>query len=69
MRKHAERVEWLQARVPAALELLGLRDAPEKWSVRGLFVTRRPAHASYIEDVVFPIVPLDRLVAELLDTS
>jgi hypothetical protein len=65
MTKHAERVTWLEARVPAALELLGLGGAAEEWSVRGLFVTSRPVHAPYIDDVEFPIVPLKGLVAEL----
>lgn len=60
--KHAERVAWLETRMPAALELLKLSDAAEQWSVRGLFVTRRPVHAPYIEDVAFPIVPLNQLV-------
>jgi len=65
MRKHAERVAWLEARVPAALELLGLTGAAEEWSVRGLFVTGRPVHAPYIEDVAFPIVPLNQLAAHV----
>lgn len=68
MTKHVERVAWLQARVPAALELLDLTGAAD-WSVHGLFVTGRPVHAPYIEDVPFPIVPLNRLVAHLLRSS
>jgi hypothetical protein len=66
MTKHAERVTWLEARIPAALELLNLADVPDGWSVRGLFVTRRSVHASYIEDVVFPIVPVNELSALLM---
>lgn len=64
MTKHAERVAWLEARVPAALNLLGLTGA-EDWSVRGLFVTGRPVHAPYIEDVAFPIVSLNQLAAHV----
>lgn len=65
MTKHVERVAWLKARVPAALELLNLTGTAEHWSVHGLFVTGRPVHAPYIEDVAFPIVPLDQLVEHL----
>ena len=68
MTKHAERVAWLEARIPAALELLGLTGAAEEWSVRGLFVTGRPVHAPYIEDVSLPIVPLNELLAHVLNT-
>jgi len=65
MTKHAERVAWLKARIPAALQLLDLSGAAEGWAVRGLFVTERPVHAPYIEDVAFPIVPLNQLVGHL----
>ncbi|MGN6869479.1 MAG: hypothetical protein ACTHMY_13865 [Solirubrobacteraceae bacterium] len=64
MTKHAERVSWLEVRLPAALELLRLDGAPEVWSVRGLVVTSRPVHAPYIEDVTFPIVALSELMAQ-----
>jgi hypothetical protein len=65
MTKHAERVAWLEARIPAALERLELNDAAGEWLVRGLFVTGRPVHAPYIEDVAIQIVPLNRLVEHL----
>jgi hypothetical protein len=65
MTKDAERVAWLEARIRAALELLDLSGEAEDWSVRGLFVTGRPVHAPYIEDVAFPIVPINQLVEHL----
>jgi hypothetical protein len=61
--KHAERVGWLEARVHAALERLGIEDSLDGWSVRGIFVTGRPVHAPYIDDVPVDVVPVDELLA------
>jgi hypothetical protein len=69
MTRHAERVAWLGARITLALDLLDLIGVAEEWSVHGLFVTRRPVHASYIEDVAFPILPLNQLAPYLAKSA
>jgi hypothetical protein len=65
MSKHAERVAWLESRLPAALARLGLGDDSAGWTVRGLFVTGRPVVAPYIDDLPFDVVPVDQLTAHL----
>jgi hypothetical protein len=60
--KHSERIEWLSARIAAALETLGVEGAPKDWRVKGLFVTGRPVMGPYIAEVAFEIVPIEDLL-------
>lgn len=65
--KHAERVAWLADRIPAALEKLGITEAPGGWKVRGLFVTSQPVMAPYVRELSLPVRPtsdLDEFIAE-----
>lgn len=65
--KHAERVAWLAARIPAALDKLGIVGSPAGWKVRGLFVVSQPVMAPYVRKLPMPICPasdIEDFVAE-----
>lgn len=59
--KHAERIAWLEEHRAEALRELGLNGSPERWQVKGMFVTGERVMAPYIKDVRFPIVAVDDL--------
>jgi hypothetical protein len=59
--KHAERISWLEQHRAEMLLELGLDGPPERWQVKGMFVTGERVMAPYIKDVRFPIVAADDL--------
>jgi len=59
--KHAARIAWLEAHRAEALRELALDGPPDRWQVKGMFVTGQRVMAPYIQDVRFPIVAADDL--------
>lgn len=59
--KHAERIAWLETHRAEALRELALDGPPDRWQVKGMFVTGQRVMAPYIQDVRFPIVAADDL--------
>jgi hypothetical protein len=59
--KHAQRIAWLETHRAEALRELALNGPPDRWQVKGMFVTGQRVMAPYIQDVRFPIVAADDL--------